>query len=350
MLLAVVVTSSNDELTIKRSIDSVLLVKEKLEDWDAKIAIVDDASTDNTLLVVLDYIDKYPSISLKQFSKNGGVSRSRNFGIDSNLDSDYMLFLDADDELDPKLAGYLNKTKLKSDFYGFDFSIITNGSAKIINHMSAATVFNSTSITNYIFQYLATPNKQQLFISCWAKLFNTRIFYEKNIRFKESMNIYEDAELVFRFMRHANSIEYVDTSTYKYYVPNINLSNQASFGVNWNVSHLFSFIVALRQLQFFLIEIGNEANDVKNRVAHCMGAYTCISLTRAWIRVRNLTDFLNTLISLKAICNKPTIRKCAKVYNAKIAKGNRLAAFFLKYEFFNIAAILLFIASKKRYG
>jgi len=350
MRLAVVITSSNDELTIKRSVESALLVKNKLEGWDTTILIVDDASTDNTIKIELDCIDKYSFISLKQFSERGGVSRSRNFGIDSNLSSNYILFLDADDELDPKLADYLNKGRLESDFYGFDFSIITNGNAKLIKHMSASTVFNSTSITNYFFRYLTTPNKQRLFISCWAKLFKTNIFHENNIRFKESMNIYEDAELVFRFMRHANSIEYVDTPTYKYHVPNIDLSNRASFGVNWDASHLFSFIVALRQLQFYLIEIGNDASDVRNRVAHCMGAYTCISSVRAWIRVRNLADFLNTLGCLKKIYNRTIIKQCAKAYDARVAEGNRLAAFFLKCEFFNIAAILLFLVSKKRYG
>ena len=129
----------------------------------------------------------------------------------------------------------------------------------------------------------------------------------------------------------------------------MNHNNQASFGVNWNASHLFSFIVALRQLKFLLIEIGNDTNDVKHRIYHCMGAYTCISSIRAWIRVRNVADFIKMLVVLNAIYSKNSIKKSLKVYDAKVAKGNRFAAFFLKYEFFNIAAILFFITSKKRY-
>ena len=100
MLLAVVVSSFNNQTTINKSIDSILRFKEKLKNWDVKITIVDDASTDDTSAVILDYIYLNPIISLKQFAKNGGVSRSRNFGIDSNLDSDYLYEMGRG-ELDP---------------------------------------------------------------------------------------------------------------------------------------------------------------------------------------------------------------------------------------------------------
>ena len=81
-----------------------------------------------------------------------------------------------------------------------------------------------------------------------------------------------------------------------------------------------------------------------------MGAYSCISSVRAWIRVENIKGFFKMLSILKAIYNKHSIRKCFKLYNAKIAGGNRFAAFFLKYKFYNTAALILFFASKRRYG
>ena len=135
---------------------------------------------------------------LKKFEKNQGVSRSRNYGISKSLDSDYILFLDGDDEIDINFSEYLNKNRLINDLYAFDFSIIEKGKETKCSHLNTRKIFDDKSLSKYFFNYLTTPNKNSMFVTCWAKLFKTKILNDfKKLRFKEDMKIYEDAQFLF---------------------------------------------------------------------------------------------------------------------------------------------------------
>lgn len=76
---------------IKRSIDSVL----RQECNDLEIIVVDDGSTDDSA----DYVKAYQDDRIKYiYKKNGGVSSARNKGIEEAT-GEWIIFLDADDEL-----------------------------------------------------------------------------------------------------------------------------------------------------------------------------------------------------------------------------------------------------------
>lgn len=68
-----------------------------------EIIVVNDGSTDNSLDKVLLFDDKRIKIFTK---KNGGLSLARNFGIEKS-NGDYIAFIDADDEWEPKILEYL---------------------------------------------------------------------------------------------------------------------------------------------------------------------------------------------------------------------------------------------------
>lgn len=75
-----------------------------------EILVVDDGSNDNTLEVANAFEDKIAYI----YKVNGGLSSARNAGLKS-INGEYVIFLDADDILDPN---YVKKTLsefLKSD-------------------------------------------------------------------------------------------------------------------------------------------------------------------------------------------------------------------------------------------
>jgi len=347
MLLAVVLSSYNNESTINRSVESVLEIKKKLINWKVRVLIVDDASSDKTASIIKEYDRNNDDITVKIFKRNKGVSRSRNYGIKNNLNSDYVLFLDADDELDIKLINFLNLKNLDADLYSFDFTVINDSQKKLITHMRRSKIFGDKSISNYFSSYLLKPNRHSMFVTCWAKLFKTSIIKKNNVFFKENMNIYEDAEFIFRFLRSCKIIHYIKIPSYKYYVPNS--KSRASFGVNWNVSQLFSFIIALRQLKFFLINIGNNPIEINKKIFHCMGAYSCISSTRAWIRVENFKDFIKMQHALSFIYKKSLLKIIFRLYDAQLAEGNLLATFMVRHGFYRVASFLFFISSKLRY-
>ncbi len=86
----VIIPTFNNEATLQRAVDSVF--KQTFTDY--RLIIVDDCSTDKTREVI-SKIKEADVIMLTEKRFNGG---SRNVGVEAGGESEYTLFLDADDE------------------------------------------------------------------------------------------------------------------------------------------------------------------------------------------------------------------------------------------------------------
>jgi len=122
--VSIVVPCHNAAPFIGRTLDS--LRNQTLEDWEC--VVVDDGSSDDSAGVICEYAARDPRIRLLQ-AINGGVCRARNAGYGAcSPDSACLLFLDADDCLEPDmlavLAGHLdlhpNVSLAYSDFTCID--------------------------------------------------------------------------------------------------------------------------------------------------------------------------------------------------------------------------------------
>jgi glycosyltransferase involved in cell wall biosynthesis len=92
--LTILMPSYNKEQYIKEAIDSVLLQK---TDFNFKLVVTDDGSTDRTIEIVKNYIAKYPEkIVLLPSEKNQGLLSNIIKGY-KYMDSQYFCVLDADD-------------------------------------------------------------------------------------------------------------------------------------------------------------------------------------------------------------------------------------------------------------
>ena len=80
-----------------------------------------------------------------------------------------------------------------------------------------------------------------------------------------------------------------------------------------------------------------------------MGAYSCISSTRAWIRVENFKDFIKMQHALSFIYKKSLLKIIFRLYDAQLAEGNLLATFMVRHGFYRVASVLFFISAKLRY-
>lgn len=90
MLISVVIPTHNRSLMLNRAIESVL----KQTYSNLEIIIVDDASTDDTERLVLQYED--PRISYIKIKDSKGANFARNTGVRSS-NGEYVAFLDDDD-------------------------------------------------------------------------------------------------------------------------------------------------------------------------------------------------------------------------------------------------------------
>jgi glycosyltransferase involved in cell wall biosynthesis len=90
--LSVVIPMYNRAALIRRAIDSCM--RASLADYE--IIVVDDGSTDESALAVAQI--NHPAVRLIQHDANGGLSRTRNTGIE-HARGEWIILLDSDDEL-----------------------------------------------------------------------------------------------------------------------------------------------------------------------------------------------------------------------------------------------------------
>src|SRR5699024_1050422 len=93
----VIMPAYNSEKFIGRALDSI--IAQTYKNWE--VIVVDDCSTDNTPIVVREYIEKYPQIKYCKLVKNSGAAVARNKAIDKATGT-YIAFLDSDDVWKPE--------------------------------------------------------------------------------------------------------------------------------------------------------------------------------------------------------------------------------------------------------
>ena len=99
MTLSVIIPTYNRSTLILKTLDSVFKQQTSFDE----IIIVDDASTDNTLAVLNEYIAVKPNVQVIKLDKNSGAQAARNAGIKLST-SDFVIFLDSDNTLSPKFV------------------------------------------------------------------------------------------------------------------------------------------------------------------------------------------------------------------------------------------------------
>ncbi len=96
-LISVVIPAYNYALTLPRAVESVCV---QLNNAPAELIVIDDGSTDDTPGVVEALQAAHPGCLRASRKENGGASSARNRGI-RECRGQYLLFLDADDEMAP---------------------------------------------------------------------------------------------------------------------------------------------------------------------------------------------------------------------------------------------------------
>lgn len=100
--ISIVVPAYNKESYIRQCMDS--LINQTLK--NIEIIVVDDASTDNTLQILRDYEKKDSRVKIIAKALNGGLHMARKTAVEATT-GDYVLFVDADDEIELKTCEVL---------------------------------------------------------------------------------------------------------------------------------------------------------------------------------------------------------------------------------------------------
>lgn len=127
-LVSIITPTYNSEKYIKETISSVL--SQTYQNWE--MIIVDDCSTDNTVRIIEEEMEKNSRIRFIQLQENQGAAVARNTAI-NYANGRYIAFLDSDDLWE------MNKLEVQVSFMNMNNIPFSYTSYKIINENGEET-------------------------------------------------------------------------------------------------------------------------------------------------------------------------------------------------------------------
>lgn len=190
------------------------LLKQDYDDFE--LILVDDGSTDGSA-DICDELKK-ESDKIKVFHKqNGGASSARNLGI-SNAQGKYIMFCDADDDMEADTLGNvaecIKKTNADLVIGGFRNILVDKDRCTIQREESLSRNYREININEDCIDPLWKENNM---ISACGKIFVRNTIVNNNISFNESLVLLEDYCFVLDYLSCCNKVVTLDKNTYNYW-------------------------------------------------------------------------------------------------------------------------------------
>lgn len=189
MKISVIIPCYNAAAFVARAVESV----EKQDYPNKEIIIVDDGSTDTTRDELSRLSIEYPAIQLI-LSENKGACAARNIGFDKSA-GEYVLFLDADDELLPQKIS--SSVRLLTT--GGSPSIVVGSFMRTSNNGSTLVPVRSGDPWIQLFN-------GELGCTC-SNLFQRKAFLQAG-KWNEQMQSSQEAELMHRILQYSSTVLY----------------------------------------------------------------------------------------------------------------------------------------------
>ena len=200
--VSVVVPVYNKSKEIRKCLNS--LVKQTLK--QIEIIVVNDASTDNSKEIILNYKKKYKNIIYIENKKNLGIGATRNKGI-LKAKGEYIGFVDADDYVD---------SRMYEKYY--DFAVKNNLSFVTGNYYKINSKVKYLFETPYFEISNIKENPNLLVFDDYGpcnKMFLRSMIIDKNILFEEKLK-YEDMPFVCKALLESSKVGHIKKSYYYY--------------------------------------------------------------------------------------------------------------------------------------
>lgn len=184
---------------------------------DYEVIIIDDGSTDNTPNICDRIANSNKKVKCIH-QLNMGASSARNRGLEEAT-GEYVLFLDADDEIEPEeLRNLIEKLRTLSDvdmvIFGLSFDYYHKGI--LYRRDELKTPMNGIlDKTSWISRMAELYNSNSL-SPIWNKIIRRGLILEKGLFLREDMFLYEDLEYSLRCMKHCDRILFDSAEIYHY--------------------------------------------------------------------------------------------------------------------------------------
>ena len=203
-MFSIIIPVHNTEKYLPRLIESILAQSYS----NFEVLLIENGSSDKSYDVCCEYAAKDERVRAFDIGKCNGPSRARNYGLDV-MRGDRVVFVDSDDYIE---ADFLEDTHkaLKENELVFIGYIKENESGLQISKNIPDT------LTGDIARQVMQLEEKDCFGYTWSKVFKKEAI--KDIRFDESLNLFEDEIFTLKVLKNASSITTLSKAYYHYVV------------------------------------------------------------------------------------------------------------------------------------
>ncbi|MBR0057874.1 MAG: glycosyltransferase family 2 protein [Methanobrevibacter sp.] len=204
--LSVIIPVYNVESYIRECLDSI--VNQTIGIENIEIIIVNDKTPDNSMDIVMEYAERYPSFKIINNEVNQGLGESRNIGL-KHVTSDYVTFVDSDDFI--SLNAYEDALNKINEF-DVDLLIYSWETYDGNDVVQTNNIHHQCYRENMLIEDINNFPKLFFLTSAWNKIYHKSLFP----LLKYSKGFYEDNYVTCNVLLNAKRIFYSKDSTYYY--------------------------------------------------------------------------------------------------------------------------------------
>lgn len=240
-LFSIIVPVYNAEQFVAETIENLLK-----QNVSKEILLVNDGSTDLSLKILKEYSDQYSFIKVID-KPNGGVSKTRNVGINAALGK-YILFVDSDDFIEEnileKCLCLFERYDIDAAFFSYKYCFPGTDKQDISIKYKRTGLY---TISDWLGDFYNLS--QTCIINCiGTTIYKKEILDKFNIRFNENISYYEDIGFCTEYLGRIQQLYFINETAYWYRFINSN-SLISKYRVKFVDSLMF-----LRQKQIELFE------------------------------------------------------------------------------------------------
>lgn len=323
--LSFVIAVYNGTHFLRQCLDSILEQDVSFSEYD--IVLVDDCSTDKSVELIMDYVEKYPNVRLVQNKCNQRVGSTLNNGIREvcTIREGYVWFFDQDDILAPRcLNSIITQIRENNlDVLLFNFKKINEQGDEVCSVRNYKTV-ECCSGLNFIHGLFPS---QWVCLSgyTWQSVIKKAVIMDNNILFPDGAT-YEDTTFLLKSVLYSDRVQAVDNYYYYYRVNTLSIVHTLSY--KGRILYEFSY------------GVGQELEDFSRNIHDKDKEFSDILLGRA---IQYYNNFVLPLIQATHIEKKnfyQYVHDNKEVVKSKSAYQSILAKMLLSPWGFIMATVL----------
>jgi glycosyltransferase involved in cell wall biosynthesis len=266
--ISFIIPLHNGEKFLRRCFDSLL--SQNIDTNLFEIVCVDDASTDETVEIVNNYILSHENIKLIQHPINLKTGSSCNTGL-GNAAGNFVWIIGQDDWIEENCLGRLLQQCLekKLDVLLFNYNRVDENGKKL----DSVVVFNNEEVQrgdDFINRNFKETFPQYLLGYEWRAIFRREFLVSNKIYFTEGA-IYEDTTYLFKAILFSHRMMSVPDFIYNY---RVNQHSITDINKRYNGSLIYEFaFVAGKEVSDLSNEIENRYYDISKILAHTANWY-----------------------------------------------------------------------------